>query len=202
MTKLNVNNRLKRSIAFPIIIVIIWILLQLIEVITPYSFVHFGLIPRNVEGLGGILYAPFIHGGWQHLFFNAFPFIFLTFLLLFFESSYIRSYFNFISIYFLSGIILWLIGNSAIHIGASGVIYGLASFLVLNGILSRKIQQIIISVLVVIMYSGLIWGVFPGQRGISWMGHLSGFLAGLVVAYFNNKLKRKHTNTEEPQSNI
>ncbi len=192
MTKPSKNSRLKQSVVFPATFVIIWIFLQLIEILTPYSLVGFGLIPRSSEGLYGIICSPFIHGSWQHLFSNAVPFLFLTFLLLFFSSSHARSYLNFIGIYLLSGIVLWFIGNSAIHIGASGVIYGLASFLVLNGILSKKTRQIIIAIVVVITYSGLIWGIFPSQKGISWTGHLSGLLAGIFIALLSNKKKVAH----------
>jgi membrane associated rhomboid family serine protease len=145
-----------------------------------FDFSSWGLLPRDLTGLRGILFSPLIHGSFEHLAANTFPLMVLTFSLFFF---YRKSPFTIFGlIYLFSGIFLWLGGREALHIGASGIIYGLAAFLFLSGILSRHTGLLTISLVVALLYGGLFWGIFPIKPEISWEGHLWGAVSGLALA--------------------
>jgi membrane associated rhomboid family serine protease len=145
---------------------------------------RYGIQPRNVSRLWGILLAPLLHGGFGHLSANSVPFLVLGALVLlrgpkvFFGVSLI--------ITLLAGLATWLIGASAsVHIGASGVIFGYFGFLLAAGLFERKITSILMALGVGFLYGGLIYGVNPFQDGpISWEGHLFGFLSGIAAAYW------------------
>jgi len=158
----------------------LWII-KLIEFEYGFDFSEWGVLPRNVSGLRGILFSPLIHSNFEHLSANSLPLLVLTFSLFFFYRRY--SYLIFILIYLLSGLFVWLGGRDALHIGASGVIYGLAAFLFLSGILSRNVGLLTISLVVALLYGGLIWGIFPIKPEISWESHLWGAVSGFLLAY-------------------
>lgn len=141
----------------------------------------YGIIPREVIGLRGILFAPFLHGNIPHLVANTIPFITLGWLVMVRRTS---DFFVVSAIVMLiSGLGTWLIGSpNSVHIGASGVIFGYLGFLILRGYFERSITSILFSIVVGLLYGGLIWGVLPGQVGISWEGHLFGFIGGGVAA--------------------
>ena len=146
---------------------------------------HLGIYPRKIEGLRGILFSPFIHGDVKHLFNNAIPLLVLTSALFYF---YRRIRWK-VLIYglLLTGLFTWIIGRSNIHIGASGVIYMLTAFLMFRGILSKHYQLTALSFSVIFLYGGFIWYVFPTDPKISWEGHLSGFIVGIIFALIFNK---------------
>ena len=146
---------------------------------------YLGIYPRKIEGLRGILLGPFIHGDVKHLFNNAIPLLVLTSALFYFYRK-IRWK---VLIYglLLTGLFTWLIGRSNIHIGASGVIYMLTAFLMFRGILSKHYQLTALSFSVIFLYGGFIWYVFPTDPKISWEGHLSGFIVGIIFALIFNK---------------
>jgi membrane associated rhomboid family serine protease len=146
---------------------------------------HLGIYPRKIEGLRGILFSPFIHGDVKHLFNNAIPLLVLTSALFYF---YRRIRWK-VLIYglLLTGLFTWLIGRSNIHIGASGVIYMLTAFLMFRGILSKHYQLTALSFSVIFLYGGFIWYIFPTDPKISWEGHLSGFIVGIIFALIFNK---------------
>ncbi|MBD2038081.1 rhomboid family intramembrane serine protease [Phormidium sp. FACHB-592] len=140
----------------------------------------YGIYPRNVVGLRGILFAPFLHGNFAHLIGNTVPFLVLGWLIMLRETSD----FFWVSLVsaFVSGLGTWMFGSSAIHIGASGVVFGYLGYLLARGYFERSMTSIAMSLFVGTLYGSLLWGVLPTQMGISWEGHLFGFLGGVLAA--------------------
>ncbi len=140
----------------------------------------YGIIPRNLIGLRGILFAPFLHGNFPHLIGNIIPFLVLGWLIMLREIS------DFFWVTLVSGLVsglgTWLFGSPGVHVGASGVIFGYLGYLLLRGFFERSILSIAISLGVGVLYGSLLWGVLPMQYGISWEGHLFGFIGGVLAA--------------------
>ena len=170
---------------FPLLFLLAIVVVFWIESRFNINLNHLGIYPRKIEGLRGILFSPFIHGDVKHLFNNAIPLLVLTSALFYF---YRRIRWK-VLIYglLLTGLFTWLIGRSNIHIGASGVIYMLTAFLMFRGILSKHYQLTALSFSVIFLYGGFIWYVFPTDPKISWEGHLSGFIVGIIFALIFNK---------------
>lgn len=139
-----------------------------------------GIIPRTFIGLRGIAFAPFLHGSFAHLIGNTIPFLVLGWLIMVRQTS------DFIWVTLVvalaSGLGTWLLGAPGIHIGASGVVFGYLGYLLLRGFFERRLGSIALSLVVGALYGSLIWGVLPLQQGISWEGHLFGFLGGVLAA--------------------
>ena len=145
-------------------------------------FAKYGVLPRTLEGLKGVLLSPFIHSDWKHLTNNALPLFVLTATLGFFYKGIAKEVF--LWSWFISGLWLWAIGRPSFHIGASGLLYALASFLFFSGFIRKHTKLMSISMFVVFLYGGMVWGIFPMKKHISWEGHLAGALAGLILAYW------------------
>lgn len=144
-----------------------------------------GIMPLKVSGLVGILTAPLIHENYSHLAANSIPLLVLGISLFFFYNEI--AYKVFFLIYIITNIWVWSFARDAYHIGASGVVYGLAAFLFVSGFLRRHSQLKAISFLVVFFYGGIVWGVFPHffpDKNISWESHLSGIISGVILAWF------------------
>lgn len=144
------------------------------------DFTKYGLLPRNFEGLLGIMTSPFIHSGFSHLWSNTVPMAVLLFFLSVFY--YKESTRVFVLGLLISGLLTWAIGRTSYHIGASGLVYMLASFIFFKGIFLNSYRQIAASLIVVFLYGSLIWYVLPIEPSISWEGHLSGGIAGFILA--------------------
>ena len=187
------NRNNKSMIYVPSFFLGIMFLLKISESIFGINLSHWGILPRTISGLWGILTAPLIHGSWSHLFSNSAAFFFLSMGLFFFYKKV--SYNVFIFIYLISGLLVWIFARDSYHIGASGLVYGLASFLFFGGIFRKNIKLMAISLLIVFLYGGLIWGILPGKKGISWESHLAGGIVGLVLAKFFSK-KETNDNTQ------
>lgn len=144
---------------------------------------QYGLIPRNIHGLVGIVTMPFLHANMRHLVNNTIP---LTVLLMLLAGSRADSRMVVVMVAVLGGALLWLFGRgNALHIGASGLIFGLAVFLMVSGLLERRLVPLLVSLLVAFMYgTSLLAGIVPWQYGVSWDGHLLGGLAGALAAWF------------------
>ena len=143
---------------------------------------NFGLIPRSLRGLVGILTLPFLHGDLSHIISNTIPLIVLLALL---AGSRANSIDIVVMISVLAGVVLWLFGRTAMHIGASVLVFGLIGFLVCAGFFEKRLLSAIIAIGVAVTYgSTLLSGVLPTNSGVSWEGHLFGALAGGVVAYY------------------
>lgn len=141
-----------------------------------------GIIPRKTKGLIGIIFAPFFHNNWKHLISNTIPLIILLFTLQYF---YPNQFIKVLSlILFCGGVLLFLIGRKSNHIGASGIIYGLISYIVIIGFISLTMKPILVSIAVLLLYGSFIWGIFPSkQKNISWEGHLCYAIAGVFAVY-------------------
>lgn len=152
-----------------------------VNVFTGGALLQYGIIPRTIVGLRGILFAPFLHGSVQHLLANTASFAVLGWLVM------LRDRRHFIPVTLLAmlgaGAVAWLLGApGSVHIGASGVIFGYLGFLMVAGWYARSLGSILLSVLVTGLWGGLVFGVLPGQPGISWQAHLGGFLGGVWAA--------------------
>ncbi len=159
------------------------------EVFWGWQLSVFGIQPLTFFGLIGIFTAPMLHGGLGHLLSNTIPLLFLGTVLFFFYSSIAgRVFFR---AYFWTNILVWIFGRSeSNHIGASGVVYGIAFFLIFFGIFRRDLTSIIISVVVVLMYGSVIYGVIPTDPRVSWESHLGGALVGIYTAIEFGKQKK------------
>ncbi|MCQ2975640.1 MAG: rhomboid family intramembrane serine protease [Bacteroidales bacterium] len=166
---------------FPLIFTIIVILVFLLDHIGNFNLYHLGIYPRKFDGLSGILFSPFIHGDVNHLLSNLTA---LPFLLIILSITYRKNYFSiFIVLFFLTGLITWIIARNSYHIGSSGIIYALASFIFFGGIVSNKKGAVALSLLIIILYGGMIWGILPTQTHISWESHFAGGFSGFVSAF-------------------
>ncbi|MFC2089243.1 rhomboid family intramembrane serine protease [Bacteroidota bacterium] len=175
------KKKVLKSLFFPIVfLAIIWVV-KVLEITMEFDFIHGGVMPRNINGLMGILFSPLIHSDWKHLFDNSIPLFLLTFALFYFYRGIAVTIFSYI--YIIGGIILWFIGRESYHIGASGLIYGLAAFLFLSGVIRKVRHLMAISLLVVFLYGSLIWGLLPFDYQVSWEGHLGGSIVGIVLAF-------------------
>ncbi len=165
-------------------VIILW-LVKIFEFEFNFEIYNWGILPHTAIGLRGLIFAPLIHADFDHLIANSFPLFILTFTLFFFYRN--SAYLIFFLIYIFSGLFVWIVGREVIHIGASGVIYGLAGFLFLSGIISYNIRLLTISMIVALFYGGLFWGIFPYKPHISWESHLWGGLSGLGLALLFRK---------------
>jgi membrane associated rhomboid family serine protease len=163
--------------------------LELVDIFVFHQALNrFGILPRQVIGLRGILFAPFLHGGLFHLISNTIPFLTLGWFTMLQETSdfFVVSLVTMI----VSGLGVWLLGSAGVHIGASGIIFGYLGFLLFRGYFQRNLPSILLAVVVFFLYGGMIWGVLPLRIGISWEGHLFGFLGGALAARMVAKEKR------------
>jgi len=179
------NQSIKAIIVF---LIIIWGSYFLSFV---FPLQQFGLVPRSVTGLTGIIFAPFLHGSLSHLIGNSISFAIFALVLALLEGN--KMFAKVIWMVLIGGSLTWLMGRSAIHIGASGLIFSLFAYLLLAGWFSKKIKYIVVSSGLIFFYSGMIFGVFPSTPGVSWEGHLFGFIAGIIVAwrYHKNRAIKK-----------
>ncbi|MBL1210073.1 rhomboid family intramembrane serine protease [Geminocystis sp. GBBB08] len=142
---------------------------------------YFGIIPRNIVGLRGIILAPFLHADFAHLIANTLPFGILAWFVMLQDTNdfFVVSFYSMI----VSGIGVWLFAQpNSITVGASGVIFGYFGFLMLRGYFQKKPASIALSLVVIFLYGGMIWGVLPSNPHISWLAHLFGFLGGILAA--------------------
>ena len=173
------------------LVAIFWI----VEIIDHFFFPKglgldvYGIVPRNQIGLRGILFSPFLHGNFHHLIANTIPFVSLGWFVMLRKT---KDFFIVTAITMLvSGVGVWLFGSRGVHLGVSGVIFGYLGFLLLRGYFERSFISIFLSVTVGLLYGSLISGVLPGQVGISWEGHLFGFIGGIMAAKLLSRRKKQ-----------
>jgi membrane associated rhomboid family serine protease len=181
------RKKLFLSMIIPGIFVFLMWLVKIVEVLFEIDLSRFGIYPLSARGLPGILFSPFIHANLQHLFNNSLPLFFLSVALFYFYSELALKVF--IWNYFITGLLVWTGGREAWHIGASGLVYGLASFLFFSGIIRRYFRLIALSMLIVFVYGSMVWGLFPGvYKNVSWESHMLGFFSGVFLAiWFRNE---------------
>ncbi len=174
---------------WPLVFALLILLVKALEEIFGSSFSEYGLRPKSIDGLMGIVTYPFLHKDFGHLFSNAIPLLFLGTALFYYYRK--ASGMIFLQLFLISGIWLWLLAKAgSVHIGASGLVYGLAAFHVTAGLIKRNHRLMAFALLVLFLYGSLVWGVFPDffpKRNISWEGHLTGMAAGVLLAWFHRK---------------
>jgi membrane associated rhomboid family serine protease len=173
-------------------------MLELLDQLSGNQLDQLGIHARELDGMPEILTAPFLHAGWDHLISNSLPFVVLGFLVLL--SGLARWLVASLIIIVVSGLTAWfLTPANTIILGASGLIFGWMTYLLARGLWSRRPAQVVIAVLVLLVYGGLIWGVFPSGAGISWQAHLGGAVAGVLAAWL---LHRRATRQAVPAAPI
>ena len=163
------------------LLLLIWVLEIIDFLIFQGALNRYGIRPRSFRGLSGILLAPFLHGSFKHLAANTMPLVTLGWLVMLQDTDY---FFVVSAVTVLvSGLGVWLFGATrSVHLGASGLIFGYLGFLLLYGYFERSLWTGMISLFVGLFYGGLIWGILPSRRGVSWQGHLFGFVGGILAA--------------------
>lgn len=175
------------------VVALLWVI-ELVDLVLGGALDSFGIHPRSVEGLPGILLAPFLHGGFRHLAANTGPLIVLGWFIMLWETR--QFFWVWIIGTVVGGVGVWLTGASeSVHIGASIVVFAFLGYLLLRGFFERRVLAIAGSVVVGLLYGGLIFGVLPGQKGISWQGHLFGFLGGVLAAWLMARGRRRKKAT-------
>jgi membrane associated rhomboid family serine protease len=174
------KKRFLYSLVFPGFILFLLWAVKFFEISMELSFVEGGVYPRRWSGMRGILFSPLIHGDWKHLVDNSMPVFLLGVALFYFYRDI--AYKIWFLLYLISGILLWCLGRQAYHIGASGLIYGLAAFLFISGLIRRVRSLMAISLLVVFWYGSMVWGLLPFDVEISFEAHITGAVTGIVLA--------------------
>lgn len=173
------------SMLIPVILLMVMWLVKIVEVVFHLDLGFLGIKPLSVEGLPGIVFFHFLHGNWKHLISNSVPILILGTSLYYFYRPIANKIL--LILLFSTGLLTWCGARGGVHIGASALVYGLCFFLMLSGFLRRDRKLIIISLVVVFLYGSLVWGLYPKyaiENNISWEGHLSGFVMGIVLAFF------------------
>lgn len=170
--------------------------LELIDTIFRNRFDSLGVEPRSVDGLWGVLFMPFLHGGWSHLLANTIPLLVLGFVLLL--SGIKRALAVTAVVWIVSGVGVWLIAPAyTVTIGASGLVFGWLAYLIIRGIFTRHWADILVGVVMLVLYGSMLWGLFPGQERVSWQAHLFGAIGGVLAAWL---LSRGDRAAKEAQS--
>jgi membrane associated rhomboid family serine protease len=178
LTTKNLDN--KQQFKLVLAIFVLFSVIELINLFSGRVLNQYGNLPRAVTALPGIFIGPFLHGGLGHFLSNIVPLCIFVFLML--QHGTQRFVLVSLWIFIVTGLLVWLFGRSATHVGISGVVYGYFGYLLLAGFLSRKPKLIIISLLVGFFYGGLIFGILPSRPFVSWESHLFGFASGLIAA--------------------
>ena len=172
------NFRLAVKIALGFV-ALLW-LIQLSNAALGLGPEDFGVRPRELAGLPGILFAPLVHGGFAHLFANSLPLVVLGTAMLYLYPSAARIVLP--AVYLGAGVAVWLFARGSSHVGASGLVYGLVSYIFVAGLIRRDRRAIAASLLVCFMYGASVWGLLPFEPGVSWETHLAAALIGVVLA--------------------
>jgi membrane associated rhomboid family serine protease len=177
----NPRNLFRSKVSLLVLPLLLMWAIECVNFLAAGALDEFGIVPRSVKGLNGILFAPFLHASFTHLAANTLPYLTLGWIII------LRRTRDFIWVSVIAALIAglgtWVVapGNS-VHVGASGVIFGYLGFLLSRGYFERSLSSILLSVIIGLVYGSLLWGILPGQSGISWQGHLFGFLGGIVAA--------------------
>ena len=185
---MNTPERLVFAFRIALAFVALLFLIEILERVFRIPLDTFGIVPREIMGLKGIVFSPLLHGGFGHLMANATSLLILM-TLLFSNPRYYPGN-TMIFIWVVSGIGVWLFGRKSYHIGASSIIYGMVTYLVAAGIWMRSWVSFLISLVILFTYSGLFWGVLPRNDHVSWEGHLCGAIAGVWAAAIWHKNNR------------
>jgi membrane associated rhomboid family serine protease len=179
------KQKFYRSLLYPLLFIIFLWFIQIASQLFKLDLVFLGVLPRTIHGLIGIVTAPLIHAGYSHLLSNSIPlFILAASILYFYPNAALKV---FVITYFVTEILVWLFARQSFHIGISGQVYGFLGFLFFSGVFRKDNRSIGLALLVTFLYGGLVWGVLPGMKGISWESHLFGGLVGIACAFIFRK---------------
>lgn len=179
------KKRLFLSLIPASLFVLLLLLIKLLEWQFDWQLGRFGILPREIIGLRGVLFSPLIHGDFNHLFNNSLALLALGWSLFYFYKNLALRIV--IWSWLLAGLYTWISARHNYHIGASGLVYSLFGFLFISGFLRRSNSLIAISFLVAFLYGSLVWGVLPWDQKMSWEGHFWGLLVGIVLAIYYRK---------------
>ncbi len=181
---MNKNDKIRfiYGLITPLIFVIVMWVVKFYEYLFNEEFYRFGIFPLKFNNLPGIILSPFLHSDFNHLISNTIPFIFLGFSLFYFYRKI--AFRVFMMMWVLTGFWVWLAARDSYHIGASGMVYAIASFLFFSGLIHKIKALIAISFTVVFLYGSLFWGVFPLVENMSWESHLFGGIVGFLLSLF------------------
>ena len=173
---------------------LLW-LVRTIEWGTASNFGMLGILPRSTSGMVGIITAPLIHGTFIHLLSNTFPLLLLLIAVFYFYDKIALEVFAWI--YLITGCWVWIAAREAYHIGASGLVYGLATFLFFSGIFRRDARSVAVAVAIAFLYSGMVQGIMPSSDpNVSWESHLLGSVAGIFCSFYFRKLDQGPTKQD------
>lgn len=173
------------ALLMTVVVVFLWVLEFVDQAfvqspVDPFGLDEYGIVPRSVDGLDGILFAPLLHGGFEHLASNTVPLFVLGFLVL------AGGFGQFLAvtalIWLFGGAMTWLTGGMGFTVGASGIIFGWLAFLLVRGFFARSGRQIALAVVIFLLYGGVLWGVLPSDLDVSWQAHLFGAIGGVIAA--------------------
>lgn len=186
------KSKLFHTFFFPVTFVVVLWLIMLSEIAFNINLSTFGVYPRAAKGLIGVFTAPLIHANFEHLFSNSIPLLVLGSGLFYYYNS--KAYKIFFMILLATGLWVWVAARPSYHIGASGVVYGLATFMFVSGAIKKNISLAAFSLVVVFLYGNIIWGVLPVLPHVSWESHLLGAIAGIFMAvYYKNEGPQRTT---------
>lgn len=185
---MNTEQQLKFSpsiFTIPFLFVLIIWFVYWVEIKFGWNFNKFGVFPRNLSGLKGVLCSPFVHSDTNHLFNNSVPLFVLSTCLFYFYRQVAIKVLVFGGI--ITGLLTWIIARESYHIGASGIVYLLFSFVLFSGIIKKNYRLVAVSFITIFLYGSMVWYVLPIKEGMSWEGHLSGLITGIVLALLYRK---------------
>lgn len=177
----NKTSKLFFSLFYPIVFIMLLWLIKLYEIISNNNLSWYGIYPRTMHGLIGIFAAPLLHADFDHLLSNSLPLLILGSIMFYFYRPI--AFQVFFWVYLMTGVWVWAAARESYHIGASGILYGFVAFLFFSGVFRKDTRLLALSMFVVFLYGGTVWGILPFKNGISWESHLLGSLAGLITAY-------------------
>jgi len=184
------RRRLLTALIPPAMVVaLMWVVLGF-DLVYHLDLARFGILPRTITGLRGIVFAPFLHGGLEHLVNNSLPLLLLGWFTVYF---YPKAAGRVVLVSWLTtGLWVWAMGRESHHIGASGIVYALAGFHFFSGLFRRRIALMAVSLIVVFLYGSMWWGVLPIQPGVSWESHLFGGVVGSLLAWWYRNVSSAH----------
>lgn len=182
------RHLLRHAVILGTIVAVLWLIEMFDWLVVRGALDGLGIQPRTLSGLQAIVVAPWLHAGFGHLLANTIPFVVLGWFVMLRRTT--DFFVVALATLLASGLGIWLFGGaSTIHLGVSGVIFGFFGYLLARGYYERSIVAIVMAALAFLIYGGMMWGMLPLQQGVSWQGHLFGFVGGVLVAYWQVREK-------------
>ena len=189
----------QRSAIVMAAIVALLVVIEAIDAATNFQLDSVGIEPRQLDGLDGVLWAPFLHANWEHLWANLVPGVVLGFLLLMARRFLIVT----AIVWVVSGLGVWLFAPPyTVTVGASGIIFGWLTYLLVRGLFNRHIWQVLGGLVLFLIYGSVLWGVLPSDSGVSWQGHLFGAIGGVLAAWYLADRDRRRVNRQPGASEV